>query len=116
MSLALTDVKTRVMMAALIFLSILHTGLAQTTLADIQASLRISEIMFAPRLPSTVEKEAGFSSASFQFIELWNDGSTVLDLNGISSASVVNFGIATNSACSFSLDAEALDQFLIHPA
>lgn len=57
-------------------------------------SLVISEIMYNPRGATTAERELGYSTSDFEYVELVNVGDTVLDLTQVRFTKGIDFDFA----------------------
>lgn len=60
-------------------------------LATIQTDLRISEIMYHPTSATPEETALGYSTADFEYIELYNAGAEALDLRGLRFTKGIDF-------------------------
>ena len=70
-----------------------HEFTAEAPLAGaaLQDSLVLSEIMYHPSPASEAETAAGFDEADFEFIEVWNRGTTTLDLTDVRFTKGIDF-------------------------
>ena len=59
-----------------------------TTLQD---DLRLSELMYHPASATDDEQELGFGTSDFEYIELYNRGTTTLDLRGVRFTKGIDF-------------------------
>ena len=67
---------------------------APATLSELQRNLAITEIHYAPSAPTAAENAAGFSSSDFEFVEVKNVGSSMLDLSDVRFTKGVDFDFA----------------------
>ena len=65
--------------------------------AMLRSDLVITEIMYHPGPVTDAESAAGFTEGDFEFIELWNRGTTELDLTNVRFTKGVDFDFAAGA-------------------
>lgn len=71
-------------------------------------NLMITEIMYNPTAPSLTELNAGFTAADFEYLELRNVGTTMLDLSELRFTKGIDFDFAGGALTSLAPGAYAL--------
>jgi hypothetical protein len=62
-----------------------------SNLTTLQDDLRLSELMYHPTAATDAERDLGFGTSDFEYIELHNRGTTTLDLRGVRFTKGIDF-------------------------
>ncbi|MEM7386182.1 MAG: CotH kinase family protein, partial [Verrucomicrobiota bacterium] len=73
------------------------TPTAPAELAQIQESLRITELMYHPVSATEDERTAGYSTSNFEYVELQNTGTAALDLSTLRFTKGIDFDFSEGS-------------------
>jgi hypothetical protein len=74
-----------------------ETYIAGGTVPASAANLVVSEIMYAPPVPNVEEDAKRYNAEDFEFVELTNIGSSVVDLSGVSFSAGLTFSFANSN-------------------